>query len=62
MQDIVRCLIIEFFNSQITQHYQLIFFTTMSTYEHENDATLYIAIFENTVLRKLNVKNQMTAS
>jgi hypothetical protein len=30
----------------------------MSTYEHENDATLYIAIFENTVLRKLNVKNQ----
>ena len=30
----------------------------MSTYEHKNDAALYIALYENTVLRKLSVKNQ----
>ena len=30
----------------------------MSTYEHKNDATIHIALYYNTVLRKLSVKNQ----
>ena len=61
MQDTKRCRTIEFFNRQIPQHVQLIFiyfFTTVSTFEHKYDATLHIALYHNTVIRKLSVKNQ----
>ena len=56
-----RCRTTELLNRQVTQHTSVYFyylFTTMSTYERENDATRYIALHHNTVLRKFGGKKQ----